>query len=143
MKWHRTDKSVLFDAFVDRQHQRDFVLTYMYGVPGLLENLPSRVSAAVQAASVFWNKGGTPGGVYALVEELSSKPGAKLFTQLPIASAFCLARSGREADGRAELERFIQDRNQYPSNELSDTTAAKIWRAFADACATTVKKGAK
>ena len=99
MKWHRTEKSVLFDAFVDGQHRRDLVLTYMYGVPGLVENLASRVSAAVQAADVFWERGWTPGGVYSSVEELRNKPGTALFTQLRIANAFCLARSGWQ--GRA------------------------------------------
>ncbi len=142
MKWHRTEKSVLLDAFVDGQHQRDLVLTYMYGVSGLVENLASRVSAAVKAVGVFWGKGGTPGGVYSLVEELRNKPGANLFAQLPIANAFCLARSGREVDGRAELERFLQGRSKYPSTELSDATVAKVWRAFADAGATTAKEGA-
>jgi hypothetical protein len=141
MKWHRTEKSALFDAFVDGQHRRDLVLTYMYGVPGLVENLASRVFAAVQTAGVFWGRGARPGGVYSLVEELRNKPGAKLFAQLPIANAFCLARSGRETDGRAELERFIQDRSRYPSTELSDTTVAKVWGAFKDAAVAATKMG--
>jgi hypothetical protein len=143
MKWHRTEKSALFDAFVDGQHHRELVLTYMYGVPGLVENLASRVSAAVQAAGVFWERGRTPGGVYSLVEELRHKPGATLFAQLSIANAFCLARSGREADGRAELERFIQGRSRYPSTKLGDTTIAKVWCAFADAAAVATEAGAK
>lgn len=91
-EWHRTQKSVLFDAFVDGQRQRDLVLTYMYGVPSLLENLASRVSSAIRAAGMFWQKDAIPGGVYSSVEELRNEPGAKLFTQLSIANAFCLAR---------------------------------------------------
>lgn len=142
MKWHRTEKSVLLDAFVDGQHQKDLMLTYAYGVPGLAEKLASRVSAAVKAAELFWAEGRTPGSVYSLVEALRNRPGANLFAQLPIANAFCLARSGREAEGRAELERFIQDRSQYPTTELSDATVAKIWCAFVDAGATTAKEGA-
>jgi hypothetical protein len=45
MKWHRTERSVLLDAFVDGQRHRDLLLTYMYGIAGLLENLHPRVVA--------------------------------------------------------------------------------------------------
>ena len=135
MKWHRTEKSVLFDAFVDGQVHRDLVLTYMYGVDGLLEGLDSRVANAIQIASNFWAMGDTPNNVYLLVNELRSKPGSNFFTQLPIASAFCLARSGREAEGRIELERFIQDACKYPSTELNERVVAKLWKAFEAAIA--------
>jgi len=142
MKWHKTEKSALFDAFVDGQRHRDLVLTYMYGVSGLLENLQCRVAAAVQMANRFWEEGDTPHHVYSMVEELRSKPESKTFVQLPIANVFCLARSGREAEGRAELERVIQDRSQYPSTELSDRTVAKVWSAFEDTVAAAIKEGA-
>jgi hypothetical protein len=140
MKWHRTEKSALFDAFVDGQRHRDLVLTYMYGVLGLIENMQCRVAAAIQVASQFWERGDTPRRVYSMVEELRSAPESKCFVQLPIANAFCLARSGRNVEGRAELEGVIRDRNQYPSTELSERTVAKIWSAFEDACATVAKE---
>lgn len=136
MKWHRTEKSALLDAFVDGQRHRDLLLTYMYGVSGLLENLHHRVTAAVQMASQFWAKGDTPHRVYSIVEELRSEPGSNCFVQLPIANAFCLARNGREAEGRAELEGIMQDRGHYPSTGLSEKTIAKVWVAFRDASST-------
>lgn len=137
MKWHRTEKSALFDAFVDGQRHRDLLLTYMYGVVGLLENLHPRVISAVQMASQFWVRGDTPHHVYSIVEELQSEPGSNCFAQLPIANAFCLARNGREAEGRAELEGIIQDRSRYPSTKLSEKTIAKVWVAFRDASSAT------
>ncbi|MBX3586659.1 MAG: hypothetical protein KF796_08435 [Ramlibacter sp.] len=136
MKWHRTEKSALLDAFVDGQCHRDLLLTCMYGVPGLLENLQHRVAAAVQMARQFWATGDTPHRVYSIVEALRSEPGSSYFVQLPIANAFCLALSGREAEGRAELEGIIQDRCRYPSTELSEKTIAKVWLAFRDASST-------
>ena len=141
MKWHRTERSALLDAFVDGQRHRDILLTYMYGIAGLLENLHPRVVAAVQMASQFWVKGDTPHYVYSTVEELRSEPGANCFAQLPIANAFCLARNGLEAEGRAELEGIIQDRSRYPSTELSEKTIAKVWVAFRDANSATTGKG--
>ncbi len=142
MKWHKTEKSALFDACVDGQRHRDLVLTYMYGVSGLLENLQCRVAAAVQMANRFWEEGDTPHHVYSMVEELRSKPESKAFVQLPIANAFCLARSGREVEGRTELERVIQDRSQYSSTELRDRTVTKVWSAFEDTVAAAIKEGA-
>ncbi len=142
MKWHKTEKSARFDAFVDGQHHRDIVLAYMYGTPGLLENLQSRVASAIQMAIRVWDEGDTPGHVYSIVEELRSKPGSNFFTQLPIANAFCLARNGRAPEGRAELEFVIQDMNRYPSTELSDKTVSKVWSAFGEAVAAAAKGGA-
>lgn len=143
MKWHRTEKSALFDAFIDGQQLRDLVLTYMYGVPELLERLQSRVATAVQTASQFWAMGDTPQRVYSIVNELRSKPGSEFFAQLPIANAFCLALSDREAEGSAELERVIQGKSQYPTTELSDKTIAKVRKAFNDAKTPANGSGAK
>lgn len=143
MKWHRTEKSALFDAFIDGQRHRDLVLTYMYGVTGLLEELQSRIATAVHTASQFWAMGDTSLHVYSVVNELRSKPGSEFYTQLSIANAFCLARSNREDEGRVELERVIQVRNQHPTTELSDGTIAKVRKAFKDASASTTKDRAK
>jgi hypothetical protein len=139
LKWHRTEKSALFDAFVDGQIHRDLVLTYMYGVSGLLDDLQSRVSAAVNMANAFWARGHDLQHVYSIVEELRSKPGSDSYTQLPIANAFCLARAGREPEGRTELERIIQHKANYPTTELGPKTVADLWRAFEDAFACFVK----
>lgn len=101
MKWHRTEKSALFDVFIDGQQHRDLVLTYMYGVTGLLDKLHSRVATAIHTAQELWARGDTPCHVYAIVDELRSKPGSEFYTQLPIANAFCLARNDRGVEGSA------------------------------------------
>jgi hypothetical protein len=134
IKWHRTEKSALFDAFVDGQVYRDLVLTYMYGISGLLDDLSSRVTSAVEMATAWWERGLNLQQVYSIVEELRSRPGSEFYTQLPMANAFCLARSGREAEGRFELERIIQ------RWELSAKTVADLWRAFEEGCAHSVKR---
>ena len=41
VKWHRTEKSALFDAFVDGQGS-ELSLSYMWGVAGLLEQKAAR-----------------------------------------------------------------------------------------------------
>jgi hypothetical protein len=133
MKWHRTEKSALLDAFVDGQRHRDLLLTYMYGIPGLLENLHHRVTTAVRIATQFWANSDTPQRVYSTIEELRSEPGSNRFVQLPIANAFCLARNYREAESRAELDGIIQDKRRHASTELSEKTIAKVWAAFRDA----------
>jgi hypothetical protein len=66
-----------------------------------------RVEAAIRAATALWAKGRTYPELYALVEELRSEPGSELYTQLPLANAICLARSGREAEGLCELQYFV------------------------------------
>ncbi len=91
------------------------------------------MTAAIQMASAFWVKGQNLQHVYSIVEELRLKPGAEFYTQLPIANAFCLARSGREVEGRAELARIIQQKSIYPTTELSQKTVSSLWRAFEEA----------
>jgi hypothetical protein len=123
--WHRTEKSALFDAFVDGQGPK-LNLSYMWGVSGLLENMQSRVSAALESAIAFWARGSSLEQVCSLVEELRVQPGSQFYTQLPIASAMCFAICGREAEGRKELERYIEGRG------LIEKAVADLWRAFDD-----------
>ena len=126
VKWHRTEKSASFDAYVDGQGT-ELNLSYMWGVPGLLEQMQPRVDSAIRAATALWAKARTPTELYALVEELRSKRGSEIQTQLPITNAICLARSGREAEGRRELEYFVQRFN------LDDQGATSLRRIFDDA----------
>ena len=126
VKWHRTEKSALFDAFVDGQGS-ELSLSYMWGVAGLLEQMQPRVEAAIRAATAFWAKGRTYPELYALVEELRSEPGSELYTQLPLANAICLARSGREAEGLRELQYFVH------RFDLDQQGATHLRRIFDDA----------
>lgn len=121
--WHRTEKSALFDAFIDGQGQ-NMNLSYMWGVPGLVENIEPHVSAALQAATEFWAKGKSRDQVFGLVEELRAKPGSQFYAQLPIAAAMCFAFRGREAEGRRELEYYIRGR------DLNEMAIADLWRTF-------------
>ena len=54
IKWHRTEKSALFDVFIDGQVHRNLIVYYMYGTQGLLDGLPSRVTEAVRMATAWW-----------------------------------------------------------------------------------------
>ena len=136
IKWHKTEKSALFDAFVDGQGT-ELNLSYMWGVSGLLEQMQPRVEAAIRAATALWAKGRTYPELYALVEELRSKPGSELYTQLPIANAMCLARSGREAEGLRDLQYFIQ------RFDLDEQCATSVRRVFDDALASANKTSPK
>jgi hypothetical protein len=126
VKWHRTEKSALFDTFVDGQGT-ELNIYYMWGVSGLLEQMQPRVEGAVRAATALWAKVRTHPELYALVEELRSKPGSEFHTQLPIANAICLARSGREAEGLRELQFFVH------RFELDEQGATNLRRIFDDA----------
>jgi hypothetical protein len=114
----------------------------MYGVSGLLDDLQSRVTAAVGMASAFWSRGRNLQHLFSIVEELRSKPGSESYTQLPIANAFCLARAGRETEGRAELERIIQNKERYSTTELNPKAVTDLWRAFDNALGCPVKETA-
>jgi hypothetical protein len=126
VKWHRTEKSALLDAFVDGQGS-ELSLSYMWGVAGLLEQMQPRVEAAIRAAAGFWAKGRTYPELYALVEKLRSEPGSELYTQLPLANAICLARSGREAEGLRELQYFVH------RFDVDEQGATDLRRIFDDA----------
>jgi hypothetical protein len=133
LKWHRTEKSALLDAWIDGQIHRELDLTYMYGVSALLENLQPKVSRAVQKATEFWNRGRSLQQVCTLVEELKSDRWNITHSQLPMAYCFCLARSGRESDGRRELASLIASEALYPTTRPSEKTIADLWRAFEEA----------
>jgi hypothetical protein len=123
MQWHRTEKSAIFDAFIDGQ-SAELNLSYMWGEQGLLEGMTPRLSNAVRQAQDFWQSGGQATSVYDQVVALSNRPGAGMYTQLPVAVAFCHALSGREEDARRAMEAYI-DRGK-----PREDTVPKLWAAL-------------
>lgn len=107
VKWHRTAKSALFDAFVDGQ-STELNMSYLWGVPKLLENMHSRVTAGIDLAQTLWDRGRTRDLLCDLVVELRARPISSIYTQMPIAAAMCLAHLGREAEARREAEHYIK-----------------------------------
>ncbi|WP_440534465.1 hypothetical protein [Variovorax sp. YR566] len=106
MQWHRTEKSAIFDAFIDGQ-SAELNLSYMWGEQGLLEGMTPRLSNAVRQAQDFWQLGRQATSVYDQVVALSNRPGAGMYTQLPVAAAFCHALSGREEDARRAMAAYV------------------------------------
>lgn len=130
LKWHRTEKSALFDVVIDGQNDNGLILSYMYGVSGLLDGMQLKVASATRIASEFWSIHAGVQDVYSIVQELRSKPRSEFYIQLPIANAFCLAKNGKELEARAELEFVINNKQRYSSTELSSNTIAKLWKVF-------------
>ena len=123
MKWHRTEKSADFDAWVDGQSVETNIC-YMYGEAGLLEGMDSRLEAAVQKAQDFWRTGEQDSAIYDQVVALSERPRAAIHVQLPIAAAFCHAQVGREEEARRAMAGFIE------RNEPRDDEIPKLWAAL-------------
>ena len=128
IRWHRTEKSVVLDAWVDGQGTA-LNLYYMYGVLGLLDGMIPRVEAAVDACHSFWGQATTAREVFDQVTTLRSSAVADIHTQLPIAAALCHAFAGRETEGRREMEHFIATRA--PREEA----IPKLWEIFERAVA--------
>ncbi|MFM9925594.1 hypothetical protein VLK31_21575 [Variovorax sp. H27-G14] len=123
MQWHRTEKSVIFDAFVDGQ-SLDMNLSYMWGERGLLEGMTPRLEEAVRSAKDFWRAGGQGNAVYDQVIALNDRPEAQMYIQSPVAAAFCHALCGREQDARRAMAVYI-DRNR-----PREDTVPKLWAAL-------------
>lgn len=123
MQWHRTEKSAIFDAFIDGQ-SAELNLSYMWGEQGLLEGMTPRLANAVRQAQDFWQLGRQATSVYDQVVALSNRPGAAMYTQLPVAVAFCHAFSGREEDARRAMGAYI-DRGK-----PREDTVPKLWAAL-------------
>ncbi|MDT4858236.1 hypothetical protein FQZ97_926940 [compost metagenome] len=123
MQWHRIEKSAIFDAFFDGQ-STELNLSYMWGEQGLLEGVPHRLSNAVRQAQDFWLLGVQATSVYDQVVALSNRSGAGMYTQLPVAAAFCHALSGREEDARRAMAAYI-DREK-----PREDTVLKLWAAL-------------
>lgn len=123
IRWHRTEKSAVLDAWVDGQGTA-LNLSYMYGIPGLLDGLVPRVESAVDACRSFWRPATTARQVFDQVADLRSSAAADIHTQLPIAAALCHALARREAEGRREMEHFIATRG--PGEE----SIPELWEIF-------------
>lgn len=121
MQWHRTERSAIFDAFIDGQ-SAELNLSYMWGEQGLLEGLTSRLSSAVRQAHDFWQLGRQ--AIYDQVVMLSNRPEAGMYTQLPAAAAFCHALSGREEDARRAMAAYIE------REKPREDTLPKLWAAL-------------
>lgn len=123
MQWHRTEKSAIFDAFIDGQ-SAELNLSYMRGEQGLLEDMTPRLSNAVRQAQDFWQLGRQPISVYDQVVALSRRSGTGMYTQLPVAAAFCHALSGHEEDARRAMTAYIDRRKP------REDTVPKLWAAL-------------
>jgi hypothetical protein len=123
LAWHRTEKSALFDLSIDGQG-RGLDMSYLWGVPRLVEYLPVRVAQACEAATLFWQRGQTLEQVFLLIDELRAAARPDSRSQLALAAALSLAARGRVAEGRSELEACLA------RHELGEKTRADFWRAF-------------
>lgn len=106
IKWHRTEKSAVLDAYIDGQSQ-DANLYCMWGVAGLQEGVSERINSAAKQAFEFWRSAATPAQIFEQVAALAEERGSRMQIQLPMAAAICHAFAGRETRGRKELESYI------------------------------------
>ncbi len=123
VKWHKTEKSAMFDAFVDGQSP-ELNIYYMWGLSGLLEGMAQRIDSAITSATQLWELTNTELEMSAWIEGLRAKPRSAMHTQLPLANAFCLARRGLADEGRREIASFAQ------SHGLDETVLADLNAVF-------------
>lgn len=115
VRWHRTNKSALFDLAVDAR-DRDLDISLIRGERFVAEKSSTVVEAAIARADEFWRRVNSVEDVVGALEWLRSYVsngglGFYNYAQHPIALAFVLARTG-DADGaRRELDRFLEGRS--------------------------------
>ncbi|QET01768.1 hypothetical protein FOB72_06720 [Cupriavidus pauculus] len=115
VRWHRTNKSAIFDLAVDAR-DRDLDISVIRGERFVAEKSSTVVEASIARADEFWRPVNSVEDVVGAFEWLRSHLangglGFYNYTQHPIALAFVLARIG-DADGaRRELDRFLEGRS--------------------------------
>ncbi len=128
MREHRTDKTAMLDVILD---PKDLPTpSYIHGASQLAESLRRLLPEATARASESWRRGASFNGMLDLIREIRDKHtncfGYDNYTQLPLAYAFLLAKTGDVAAAEAELNRYVLLRR------LDDEEAAKLKKLARD-----------
>lgn len=121
VRWHRTNKSAMFDLAVDAR-DRALDVCLIRGEQVVAQKSATIVETAISRADEFWQRVNSVEDVVAAFEWLrgylsSGGLGFYNYVQHPIALAFVLARTGDAVGARRELDHFLRQR--LPEDPLS------------------------
>ncbi len=121
VRWHRTNKSAMFDLTVDAR-DRALDLSLIRGEQMVAQKSAPIVKTAIVRADEFWRRVNSVEDVVPAFEWLrdylsNGGLGFYNYVQHPIALAFVLARTGDAVGARRELDRFLVRRS--PEDSVS------------------------
>jgi hypothetical protein len=109
IRWHRSDQTARLDVFVDPEALPQ--PCFLYGPEQFRAELEALLPDAVAGAQRDWRKGSTYVGILGLIREIREKDtncfGFLNYTQLPLAFAFLLAKTGDIRLAEEELEHYL------------------------------------
>jgi hypothetical protein len=124
IRWHRSDKTARLDVIVDPVALPQ--PCFLYGPERLRVELDALLPDAVAAAQRDWGRDSTYEGMLDLIREIREKNtncfGFRNYTQLPLAFAFLLAKTGNMVLAEQELEAYLA------GDWIKDAEAAKLSR---------------
>lgn len=108
VRWHRTDKTAMLDVVIDPRDVHD--ASYLHGRAHLTEALHSLLPEVTHRAQKTWQMGSTFGGMLEIIREIRNKQtnvfAYQNYTQLPLAFAFLLAKTGDLQSAENELSKY-------------------------------------
>jgi len=116
VRWHRANKSAIFDLAVDAR-DKSLDVSLIRGEQAAFQSSPAIVEKAVARADEFWRRVNSVDDVVGAFEwlrgYLSTTEGLGFYNyvQHPVALAFVLARTGNLVGARQELDRFLAGRS--------------------------------
>ena len=124
VRWHRSGKTAKLDVVIEPGKNVLLEPTSIYGAARLHDDLNRLLPAAVEKAKETWRRGATERGLLDLVREIREHQTNyfpfDMYTQLPLAYAFLLARLGDLAQAEQELDHYVS------RLKVDDGAAAKL-----------------
>jgi hypothetical protein len=124
IRWHRSDKTAKLDVIIDPVALPQ--PCFLYGPERFRVELEALLPEAVVGAQRDWDKGSTYEGMLELIRGIREKNtncfGFRNYTQLPLAFAFLLAKTGSMELAGHELEEYLA------GDWIKDAEAAKLRR---------------
>ena len=109
VRWHRSDKTAMLDVIVNPKSLLQ--PCSLYGTTVLEDELQKLMPSAAAAAAETWRRGATYEGMIAIIRDIrdqkSNCHGYYTYTQLPLAHAFLLAKTGALDAARSELDAYL------------------------------------
>jgi hypothetical protein len=128
LQWHRTDRTAILDVVMDPKDLH--TPSHIHGPERLAEGLRSLLPEAIKRAGESWRRGATFHGMLHLIREIRDQHTNCFeypnYTQLPLAYAFLLAKTGDLRNAEAELDKYAL------SHGLEDDEAAKLKKLAVD-----------
>ena len=108
VRWHRTDKTAMLDVFID---PRDMLRpSFLQGPAILIQGLQGLLPEATIRAGESWRQGATFHGMLEIIRGIQNGQtncfGYRNYTQLPLAYAFLLAKTGDLRTAEEELDTY-------------------------------------